>query len=83
MEYPIILTATNIKDKKITTLRKYVIDAKIYLPNKYTLEKIIDRIYNKEKIKIDVDAKMLVIKNTVNDIRTLVTILYELYMKYK
>ena len=29
----------------------YVIDAKIYLPNKYTLEKIIDRIYNKEKIK--------------------------------
>ena len=82
MEYPIILTATNIKDKKITTLRKYVIDAKIYLPNNYTLEKIIDRIYNKEKIKIDVDAKMLVIKNTVNDIRTLVTILYELYMKY-
>ena len=68
--------------KKITTLRKYVIDAKIYSPNKYTLEKIIDRIYNKEKIKIDVDAKMLVIKNTANDIRTLVTILYELYMKY-
>ena len=30
MEYPIILTASNIKDKKITVLRKYVIDAKIY-----------------------------------------------------
>tara|TARA_B100001287_G_C22659048_1_gene519330 strand:- start:309 stop:1658 length:1350 start_codon:yes stop_codon:yes gene_type:complete len=82
MEYPIILTASNIKDKKITALRKYVIDAKIYKPNNYTMEKIIDRIYNKEKIKIDVDAKMLVIKNTESDIRTLVTILYELYMKY-
>ena len=82
MVYPIILTSTNIKDKKITSLRKYVIDAKIYTPNNYTMEKIINRIYNKEKIKIDIDAKMLVIKKSSSDIRTLVTILYELYMKY-
>ena len=44
MVYPIILTSTNIKDKKITSLRKYVIDAKIYTPNNYTMEKIINRI---------------------------------------
>ena len=81
MKYPIILSASNIKDKKITILRKYVVDAEIYKPNNY-MEKIIDRIFKKEKLNIDMDAKILIIQKAVSDIRTLITILYELYKKF-
>jgi SpoVK/Ycf46/Vps4 family AAA+-type ATPase len=83
MNYPIVITASNIKDKKITSLRKCVIDAKMYKPNNYTMEKVIDRIFKHEKIKIDMDAKFNVIKKSVCDIRLLVTILYELCINLK
>lgn len=80
---PIVCTYNEFSDKKLTELRNQSVEIKINKPSKFELGKIVDKIQENEGMDIDEDAKQLLIKHSVFDIRRLINILYDIYLIYK
>tara|TARA_B110000977_G_scaffold199948_1_gene288837 strand:- start:1055 stop:2170 length:1116 start_codon:yes stop_codon:yes gene_type:complete len=73
---PIICIENNFKTKTIKTLKKYSTLLNISTPSNYKLECIANKIFKKQKIKIDIDVKLLLLNYIDNDIRQLLNVLY-------
>ena len=80
---PIICTYNNFNDKKLTELKKYAEHIIFNKPNNIEIDKFINRICNKEKIKIEDDAKILLIEYANYDIRRLLNLLEYIVKKNK
>ena len=76
IESPIICIENNFKTKTIKTLKKYSVVLTIPSPSNYKLECIANKIFKKQKIKIDIDVKLLLLNYIDNDIRQLINVLY-------
>ena len=76
IESPIICIENNFKTKTIKTLKKYSIVLNIPKPSNYKLECIANKILKRQKIKIDIDVKLLLLNYIDNDIRQLINVLY-------
>lgn len=79
---PIICTYNDFSDKKLTELKNQSFEVKISKPSKMDLEYIIEKIEKGENMKIDMEAKILLIKHSMSDIRRLINILYDVNMMY-
>ena len=63
---------SNTLSKKIDAIKKKSVYIKVNKPNKLILKKILNKILNKENIKIDEDVKELIVNNSNFDIRRLI-----------
>ena len=77
---PLILIGTY--NKNVHYPKKHLIELKINRPNNILLEKILNNILNREKIKLDILNKNKLIKKSQNDIRKLIIISEYLFSKY-
>ena len=80
---PIICTYNDFKDKKLTLLKKYSVFIKINKISDFEFEKIIDKILKSEGFKIRLDAKLVLIKHAMGDIRRFIYLLHFLCIKIK
>ena len=80
---PIICTTNSVAEKKIKEVMKYSLSIKITKPKNKELMKLIDRIDEKEELKISDEQKLQLIKKSQLDFRRLVTMinLYLVIMK--
>lgn len=80
---PIICTYNDFSDKKLTELKNQSLEIKINKPSKMDMENIIEKIENGENLKIEMDAKLLLVKYSMFDIRKLISILYDVNIIHK
>lgn len=80
---PIIFTSKLVNDKKLTELRKYVKEFKLKPPTRFEISKLIQKILDKEKIKIDLEALNLYLKSQDDDIRNIINNLSYLCSSHK
>ena len=66
---PIIFTSKLTTDKKLTELRKYVKEFKLKAPTQSEIGKLLQKIVQKENIKINLDALNIYIKHQGGDVR--------------
>ena len=83
IKIPIICTFNDTKNKKIKELYKYGIQISLKKPANMDIDKIIDKIIEKEGIEIDMDAKIALRKYGQSDYRRVITILQYLNVKKK
>lgn len=79
---PIICTYSQYTDKRIKDLRKISLEIKLTKICDYELNKLMEKILKNEKMNLDILAKKAVIEHSSGDIRRLINILYDLYMRY-
>ena len=80
---PIVCTYNEFSDKKLTELKNLSFEIKMTKPNEMDMLRIIDKIEKGENMKIDIDAKHILIKNAMGDIRRLINLLYDIYISHK
>lgn len=80
---PIICTFNPYSDKKLKELEKYSIRINLSKIPSFELEKIVDKILINEKMNIDIDAKIFLVKNANGDVRRLINLLYDLSFVHK
>jgi len=80
---PIICTYNEFSDKKLTELKNLSVEIKMTKPNNNNMMEIIEKIEKNENLDIEDDAKIILIKHAMGDIRRLINILYNIFIVYK
>ena len=80
---PIMCTYNDFSDKKLKELKKYSIHVTFSKPNKFDMEKIVDKIIKGENLKIDLDAKIILCESASGDVRRLINLLYDVHILSK
>ena len=77
---PIICTYNEFSDKKIKELITLSVEIKLSKPSTEELMTVVDKIEKEEGLNIDFDAKHILIKHSMGDIRKLIGLLYDIYL---
>ena len=77
---PIVCTYNDFSDKKLTELKNLSVEVRMTKPCDMDMINLIEKIEKGENMNIDIDAKQIIIKNSMGDIRRMINLLYDIYI---